>query len=319
MTNIIYFSKFGLGLYYDDLRDAFINDESLNVFVYGPGYPNYSIEDNINDVIAKSFFDRVDLLFFSAGWDIDTSLDTVDPHPNINVTDSSIPKFYLLNKEYKKLKLRLEYAKINKFDLCFTAHHSYEKWGAETGLNFSRLPFAANEKLFKDYGLKKSIDLGFSGNLHNYKDSFKIKMMGEDFENIREKCISKISSSKQLERFNFFFTQSYLSGEGYAKTLNSSKLWLCTPSAIGLIGPRFYEIMGSKSVIFCPDSDLYEGLFEKERHCITFKQDLSDIEEKLLYFVEHDNQITNTADEAHKHFLKNHTWKNRIESIKVNL
>jgi len=319
MNNVIYFSKSGLGLYYDDLRNAFIDDESLNVFVYGPGYPDYNLKDNINEVIAKSPFDKVDLLFFSAGWDIDTSLGSVNPHPNINVANISIPKCYLLNKEYKKLNLRLEYAKLNKFDLCLTAHHSYKKWEADTGLRFEKLPFAANEKIFKDYKLQKSIDLGFSGNLHNYKDTFKVEMMGADFGNIREKCLAKLTSSDKLNNLKFFFTESYLSGEGYSKTINSSKLWLCTPSAIGLIGPRFYEIMGSKSAIFCPDSELYEGLFEESEHCITFKKDLSDIEEKLLFYIDQNDHVSETTNKAYEHFLKNHTWKNRINSIKLNL
>lgn len=322
MNNVIYFTRFGLGLYYDSLRDAFCRDEDLNVFIYGPGYPNYDPKDNINDVTAKSPFDKVDLLFFSAGWDIDTTLGSVDPHPNINVSNCQIPKFYLLNKEYKKLNLRLEYAELNKFDLCFTVHHLYKKWSDDTGLRFERLPFAANEKVFKDYKQDKHIDLGFSGSLHNYIDEgndlsrFKVKMMGESFQNIRERALSRLINEPSI-KVKIYSTPMY--GELYAKTMNASKSWLCTPSAIDIVGTRFYEIMGSKTLLFCPESKAYEGLFTPEKHCATFNHDLSDIGEKLLYYLDNDKERELITSQAYEHFLKNHTWKNRIDSIKNNL
>ena len=190
MINIIYFSNSGLGLYYQSLLESLAEDEDIDLCVYGPGYPNYNPADNLAEVASKSGFNNVDLYFFSAGWDLDTSLESVNPHPNINVSKTDVPKFYLFNKEYKKLNLRLEYAKLNNFDVCFTVHHYYKKWQEETGINFVRLPFAADEQIFKDYNEQKTYDLGFSGNLHNYKDDgtelgkSKVSMMGNNFQNI---------------------------------------------------------------------------------------------------------------------------------------
>ena len=101
MYNIIYFSK-GLDLYYESLRKAFLGDFEVNLFCYGPNCIEYNSEHSIDDVVKMSGFPKVDLLFFSAGWDSDDSLETVDPHPNIKPAETDIKKFYLLNKEYKK-------------------------------------------------------------------------------------------------------------------------------------------------------------------------------------------------------------------------
>ena len=119
MYNIIYFCKFGLDLYYESLRKAFSQDPEVNLFCYGPNYQAYNPQHTIDDVVKISGFPKVDLLFFSAGWDSDESLETVDPHPNIRPAETDIKKFYLLNKEYKKLDLRLEYAQKSNFDVCF--------------------------------------------------------------------------------------------------------------------------------------------------------------------------------------------------------
>ena len=158
MYNIIYFSKFGLDLYYESLRKAFFQDPDVNLLCYGPSCPAYNPQHTIDDVVKMSGFPKVDLLFFSAGWDSDESLETVDPHPNIKPAETGIKKFYLLNKEYKKLDLRLEYAKKSNFDVCFTVHHSYKEWEKKTGLRFEKLPFAADQNIFKDYNQDKKYD-----------------------------------------------------------------------------------------------------------------------------------------------------------------
>ena len=148
---------------------------------------------------------KVDLLFFSAGWDSDESLETVDPHPNIRPAETDIKKFYLLNKEYKKLDLRLEYAQKNNFDVCFTVHHLYKEWEKKTDLRFEQLPFAADHNIFKDYNQDKKYDFGFTGSLHNYKNDgskmgkFKEDMMGDKFNNIRERFLRHLASSNISE------------------------------------------------------------------------------------------------------------------------
>ena len=131
--------------------------------------------------------------------------------------------------------------------------------------------------------------------------------------------MAKLTKLQSLRNINLFLTQSYLNGSGYASTINRSKLWFCTPSAIDLIGPRFYEIMGAKSLIFCTESEHYQGLFNANEHCASFRSDLSDIEEKLLYYLQNKEERNSIIDKAHEHFLKNHTWENRIDSIKNKL
>lgn len=50
-------------------------------------------------------------------------------------------------------------------------------------------------------------------------------------------------------------------GEKYLKFLREFKIFLSTPSAKGLIGTRFFEIMASKTLLFIPESTYYDNLF----------------------------------------------------------
>lgn len=322
MLNIIYFSRCGLGLYYESLRQAFLHDADINLFCYGEGWPSYNPSHKVSDVVNMSGFSKVDLLFFSAGWDSDNSLETVDPHPNIKPAETNIKKFYFLNKEYKKLNLRLEYAQKSKFDVCLTVHHLYKEWEQKTGLKFEKLPFAADQNIFKDHNQEKKYDFGFTGSLHNYKNNgskmgkFKEDMMGDKFKNIRERFLNHLASSDISKEINIFHSQKFYYGAEYSKLINSSKIWFCTPSAIEIVGTRFFEIMASKSLLFCPESDAYEGIFDTAKHCVTFNPDLSNVKEKILYFLKNKEKREGIIKSAHEHFSNNHTWNHRISKIK---
>ena len=104
-------------------------------------------------------------------------------------------------------------------------------------------------------------------------------------------------------------------GREYARLLNRSKIWLSTPSALDLVGTRFYEIMASKTLLFCNRSDAYDGLFEDKAHCVMFDPDLSDFDDRLFYYLDHEDERLAIVEAAHAHVLKHHTWDRRIEQF----
>ena len=109
MKTVLIFSKnyenYSSGFYHQDIIDSFF--ELCDVYIYGPGYPDYSSKDSLQDILSKKNISlkNLDLVVFSTSWDDDGSVDNVDPHPNIDVSSLDIPKIYFLNKEYKKLDL----------------------------------------------------------------------------------------------------------------------------------------------------------------------------------------------------------------------
>ena len=139
--------------------------------------------------------------------------------------------------------------------------------------------------------------------------------MGLEFNNIRERISIELAKDIYNNLSICLNGNSYVYGSDYGKLINSSKIWLCTPSAIQLVGPRFYDIMGSCSLLFCKESDVYDGLFQPEKHCITFKDNLSDFHEKLFYYLEHDDERNKIIENANNLFLNNHTWDHRTEQF----
>lgn len=289
------------------------------VFRYGRRLPHYNMRHTIEDVLKLCPFDP-DVICFAAGWEVDIDeSETFDPHSTINVSNVDIPSVMILNKEYSNLDLKLQFIENNDLNLVFTVHQNHHEWAKQTGVEFVHFPFAVDEKLFKDYGERKRYSLGFSGNLHvRWTDT-------------RAKIKDHIFLKWPIKRPRYWYTRVFWSegvripglrlpiGESYVRLINRSKVWLSTPSALGIVGTRFYEIMATKTLLFCNRSPVYDGLFEDNVHCVMFESDLSDFDERLFYYLQHDDEREAIVETGYKHVLENHTWDRRIDQFADNV
>jgi spore maturation protein CgeB len=286
------------GLYYTELQKAFIDSDKFNL---------------INRSAMKTI--KCDYLFFGPGYASDSGL---SENENKQITNIDIPKCLFLNKEYKNLQRKFNFINKNKIDYVFTVHHNYELWNRECPESkFYKIPFAYNHETFKDYNEEKDIDVGFTGNLFNkgvYKDT---DIMGPNFNNVRERIFNTLQEDVRFEKYNLFLGGGmYLQGEQYGRAINRSKVWICTPSAIDLVGTRFYEIMGSKSLLFCKHiPNIYNGLFEEQKHYVSFEDDLSNFSDKLIYYLKNNAEREAITSCAYSHVREKHKWENRVDKI----
>jgi spore maturation protein CgeB len=93
--------------------------------------------------------------------------------------------------------------------------------------------------------------------------------------------------------------------------MRKTKIFINTLSPMGLISPRFFESMASKSLIFCEESSLYLNIFPDDIF-ISFKKDLNDFEKKLLLILSDEAKRNQITDKAYKYVNANHTWKKRV-------
>ena len=327
------YEKYVSGYYHHDINQAFM--KKGNCYLYGEGYPRYDRTDTIEDVIAKSPFDKrnIDLIVVGTSWEEQNpSIRDSDPHPNIGLGELNVPKLFFLNKEYKKLDKKLEYAKKNKFHLVCTAHHDWRGWAGQTGLNFLHLPFAAAPGRFRDYGSPQKYDFGFTGALHKTFMDIRYRIKFILFENPKvksnlgmEALFKRNPVKEEFKKYKIYWAEwgtrgllgrSLLpAGIKYARFLNSFKAFLSTPSAAGLIGTRYFECMAAKTLLFCPESELYNDMFKDGNNCMMFREDLSDFAEKLHYILSNDRERDRIIENAYQDFINNHTYDRRIEKV----
>jgi hypothetical protein len=327
------YEQYQSGYYHHDWIRAFTRKGSC--CLYGKGYPNYNINDSIEDVIAKSpFAEReIDLIVVSTSWEVQApSVPESDPHPNINLAHLDIPRVFFLNKEYKKLDAKLRYAKKNRFDLVCTVHHDYEQWAKKTGLRFLHVPFAADPQRFEDFGLPKKYDFGFTGSLHTKWINTRCQIKELLFQDPTvksnlgiERFLRQNSLRPEFQKYKIYWAEwgardilgrsLVPHGERYARLLNGSRSFLCTPSAIGIINTRYFECMATKTLVLCPKSDYYQGLFKDGHNCLMFDEDLSDFAAKLQHASSESEETKSIVDNAYEEFHRLHTYDRRVESV----
>jgi hypothetical protein len=284
--------------------------KTCQIFPYGPGYSEYAADHTIQDVLQLCPFEP-NLICFGAGWENDTHPTVFNPHPAINVAKIGIPSVMILNKEYKKLDQKFQFILDNRIQIVFTAHHHFALWEEQLKVRFVHFPFAVDPELFRDYGMPKQIDIGFAGSLH------------AQWTEVRARIKRHIFWSGALKKPRYWRSRLYWrewdkglkTDEDYARLINSSHIWLSTPSAIDLVGQRFYEIMAVKSLLFCSRSPVYEGLFQDGQHCIMFEPDLSDFDDKFFYYRNHPKERQAIIERGYRHVLENHTWEKRIDQF----
>lgn len=307
------FSRYSGAYYQHDLTAALARVH--RVFRYGPGLDGYDTRHTLRDVMNACPFEP-ELICFGAGWEVeDMSRPEFDPHPAIRATDCDIPAVMILNKEYKKLDCKLQFVRDNEVRMVFTVHHEHGRWARETGVPFIHFPFGVDAGKFRDYGETRRFALGFSGDLHRR------------WTDVRSRIKNHVFIRWPLKRRRYWGTRVYWSEwdafpglrppaqDEYGRLLNSSKMWLSTPSAVQIVGPRFYEVLASKTLLFCSRSPVYGDLFRDLEHCVMFDPGLEDFDDKLFTYLRHGDEREAIASQGYAHVMENHTWERRVEQF----
>lgn len=327
------------GNYHNDLVAAL--DKICNLFKYGRGYPGYSPEDCINDVIRKSGFktNQIDVIIVSTSWEKEEPGEVEsDPHPNIclaGLFDKKIKTIFFLNKEYKNIQSKLNYIKKNNFNLVLTVmpERAFFPWQQETNVKFLQSHFGINTEIFKNLELERIYDLTFTGSLHeqytNKRKIVKKEIFDKSTINSNKGIIRLLHPfnpiKEKYRKYNIYWAEwskwsvnwkneSLLpSGKEYVKLMNKSKVFFSTLSADGILGTRFFEILATGSVLLCPEDDYY-GILEDGYNCTMYKNDLSDFDFKLELAV-NDNDYRNEIIYNGYKFSITQTYENRIKRI----
>ena len=340
MNNAIILTKnyenYRYGSYHHDIVRAF--KKKYNCFLYGKDYHGYNIKDTIEDVIAKSSFqkEKIDLVVVGTSWENQSSsISESDPHPDINLSGLKIPKVFFLNKEYRKIEKKLEYIKRNKFDLVVSAHPKSKLWSKKIGIPFLKSHFAIDKERFEELNklnISKLYDFGFTGSLHKNHTDTRYKIKCEIFASPQLKSnlglpalFKRNPINPEYRKYKIYWaewgTRSLIgkslspNGKKYLNFLKKFKIFLSTLSAENLIGPRFFEIMASKSLLFIPESELYDGLFRHGVNCCMFKKDLKDFKDKLDYYLSYEKERNEICQNAYQDVIENHTYDKQIEKI----
>lgn len=281
--------------YYGDLYRELVKKATVHLY-QGPFQSAKEI-DNSN----------IDCIIFGLGYFTQTNPKVYQEISGLN--DVSIPVVCMLHKPQTMLQEKIEFCKINNIDILLDPFISHKEHGEYIGCESVRLWFTANPAIYHPRDVKKIYDIGFSGASHG---SGKIKGPTRD---LRDRVHQKLIDGKR----NIFWNSSkegslqyrISSIEEYATKINQSKIWVSTTGPVLDVGPRYFEVMLSKTLLLCNNMPYeYEGVFQDGVNCVTFENDLSDLDEKLDYYLNNEEEMNKIIENAYQMAINKYTWEN---------
>lgn len=336
------FANYDAGNYHQDLVNAICRFGTT--FIYGPGYKEYNKNDSLDDILHKAGWDLKDVncIMAATSWDKYVQWQNGDPHPNIQLSEvENITKIYFLQNEYVKINTKLNYVEQQNFDYVISIYAKglYDEWSERTGIKVIYSGHGIDLSKFTDHHLKRKYDFIFTGVLHeqfipdrrNVKNElfWKTKLW-RNREIHSNKGIYRLLSitnpiQKKYRKYKIYWAERHIlarsltgknlvpCGEDYVKLLNESKVSLCTYSANRLIGPRFFELMRTGTLILCPKDD-YGDLLIDDYNCIMYKKDMTDFYEKLSYAIENEEYRQKIVQTA-KSYAENQDYDHKLSEI----
>ena len=268
---------------------------------------------NINDIL--NMYSNIECVIFDLGYFAQKDINCFSEIDGMK--ELNIPKVAYFHKPQTMLNEKLNFCKINGFDLFVDSQVTHKEHGKLSNCESIRLPFVASEKEFYPRNVSKIYDLGFSGTMRLITPQGKVEGPTRD---IRDRLYKKIAERASF--YTIFWNAHHSSAdrissiEEYATKINQSKIWLATTGPTRDISPRFFEVMLSKTLLFCNDMPYeYEGMFVDGENCIMYKNDLSDFYDKFDYYLNNEIDRNRIVENAHSDALNRYTWKCMADNL----
>ena len=288
-------------LYYEGLYNSLI--KTNNVYLHRDLIKDYN-------EIKKEIQFRPDVAIFGLSW--------FEKHKYFDkINNLDIPSACFIFKPAVDLKKKIDFCKINQIDLILTPHNQFEKFSEMAGIPAKLFPYGFDPNIFKPRNLEKKYDIGFSGALHGSNHYPNGAFKNPD---IRKKINDILNDLEGIKLFwkstDVLETARIHNNVKYAETINKSKIWIATQAAYGDITPRYFEIMGSGTLLFCEKNDgRYRYIFKNRTNCIEFNSDLNNFLSLLNDLVENEQEIRNISSNGYSDAHQFHTWDARAKEL----
>lgn len=222
----------------------------------------------------------------------------------------SAVKVSMLHKPQTLLEEKIQFCNENKIDIFLDYFDNGEH---STSKKVLKSWFTATPKHFHPRDLPVKYDIGFQGALHG---KGKIKGPAQDLRSRIAEILETSGKYNAYWKSTHDLSYRVDSTDEYASRMNECKIWLSTSGEGNNGSPRYFEIALSKTLLLCNDMPSVNGdIFVDGETCVIFKNDMSDFEEKVDYYLKNDEERNRIIENAYDLVYNNYTWKHMAEKL----
>ena len=263
-------SAYRQGYYYVDWLHAI--EQHHTVDVWGPGYadPDRSVLDQAELVIiGHGAWDVIQASGYHRRWRRwwPGARRRTNPWP-FRIGQLTCPKVLLSKNDYKEVEAKAVFAHNEGVGLVVTHSQSAVATFRAKGVTTAWVPFGVDLGRFADHGHSRQIDIGFRGKANDqWNAGCRRRLVEATMAQCGDLSLDVVLSED---------ADGFLFADRYVAWLNRCRFMLNTVSAIGTVGPRWWETMATGCVSIAPEAT-YEGLLTPNVHYLAVRDDFADI------------------------------------------
>ncbi|WP_374187742.1 glycosyltransferase (plasmid) [Priestia aryabhattai] len=222
----------------------------------------------------------------------------------------NIPTGLVVNDIHRFTEPRRHYIKKNNIQYIFSIVRDkfYESY-PEFMNKMEWIPHFVNTEIYKDYDLKKDIDLLMMGAVNN-------------FYPLRQKILYSYNGDTSFiyhnhpgyRKFSTDEENRIYIGEKYAKEINRSKIFFTCPSIFNYPVKKYFQVLACRSLLLAPTFKELEDLgFMPDIHFISI--DEYSFKEKAAYYLANEIERKKITDQGYHFVHQNHSVKIRAQQL----
>tara|TARA_B100000212_G_C27352849_1_gene524471 strand:+ start:678 stop:1652 length:975 start_codon:yes stop_codon:yes gene_type:complete len=282
--------------------------------VFNSGVNFSIIKEKITSVkdIKKIGLKDEDVIIFGYGW-----LGSEYFHKIEGIEDLKNLKLCFFHKPFNNYMKKVKFVRESNFSLLLSSTPKTRKFNKDTNIKTILFPYGCDNRIFGLYPQKnKKFDIGFSGALHNSIHYKGVEFASQDLRFRAQEKISKYFAGKKFLNGSDNIWYRIKSTKSYARVLQKSKIWLSTTGPMNDMSSRYFEVAGSSSISLTNNiPEEYGSIFKDKKNVIVFKNDCSNILDKLANAIEDSKNLKEMALFARNEVMKNHTYIKRSEEL----
>ena len=231
--------------------------------------------------------------------------------PSIHgLSNTDIPVGLFVNDVHRFIQLRKNYITKHKINYLFTvSRDQFIKIYPEFINKMEWFPHFVQTEIYHDYDMKRNINLLMIGAVN-------------DLYPLRQKIVKAYEGDPSFvyrkhpgyRTFSKYEEDQYYIGDSYVKELNRAKIVFTSPSVFHYPVIKYFEVLSCKTLLLAPTFPELEDLgFIPDYHFVAIHED--NFMEKAAYFMDHEVERKQIAEQGYQFIRKNHSVQTRAEQL----
>lgn len=203
--------------------------------------------------------------------------------------------------------------------IVFGQQYRIPEFSKTYNININKALYPMDYNLFCPKKIEKIYDICMTGAIHDSKH-YNTESFANNEKQLRKRIVNKLNEMNIRKFINCsdINKKAYIENiNEYITLINQSKFWVCVSADYGDLTPRFCEVICCKTLIFCNEQnyDTFNDIFIDGETCVIFKNDLSDMESKIHFYLNNPEKCNTMVEQMYQTYMNTYSSAKLVDRL----